>query len=547
MRKHIIVSIIALFFIAFNQVIDAKKIPSEKPKLIISIVVDQMKYNYLNYYWNEFGENGFKKITTEGTLCKNARYNYLYTQSAVGYATIATGTTPTYHGIISNYWYDRLKENTVFCTYNENESTIEGNFEAGKMSPHYLLSTTIADELRISDEFKSKVFGVSLNAYSSILSTGHNANAAFWFDDMKGNWISSSYYMDSLPGWVKDFNEKKLPDIYLDREWKPLTDYNITSAIDDSSYTYKQNNVARLLRIFNYDLSKFKRKKEAYKLFQETPFSNTFTFDFAKNLIVNENLGKDDFTDFISISLTANSIIGQKYGQGSLELKDVYTRLDYELAQFIEFIEFNIGMENTLIILTSDRGASFDPEYLGKYKIPSGYFNSDQAISLLKSYLNIIYGKGKWIEFYYKSQIYLNRNLIEDSQIPLEDFQTKVAQFMIQFNGVANAITSSSLQSSNFSTGIFNKFQYSYNQNRSGDVLLNLEPGWIEKDDNLTMSNSSYTYDTHVPLIFYGWKIRRASISRLVDIVDIAPTISNLIDIPYTNANIGNPIIELVE
>jgi arylsulfatase A-like enzyme len=297
----------------------------------------------------------------------------------------------------------------------------------------------------------------------------------------------------------------------------------------------------------NLNLINNYKKDKKYKILKTSPFGNTFTFDFSKAVILNEKLGVDNYTDFIAINFSSNGLIGQVYGQQSSELKDAYIRFDQELSQFLEFIDNQAGLENTIIYLTADRGAAYDPQYLSEKKVPSGYFNYNQSLALLKSYLNVVYGKGNWIQYYYKGQIFLNRSLIEDSNIKLEDFQLKIADFMVQFSGVANAITSTSLQSTNFSSGIFNKIQNSYNQNRSGDVLINLEPGWIEKGDDLTSSNSSYTYDTHVPLIFYGWRIKRTSISKAVDMVDIAATLSNLLEISYTNACLGNPIIDIVE
>ncbi|MBN2518948.1 MAG: alkaline phosphatase family protein, partial [Bacteroidales bacterium] len=225
---------IIIFSLIPSKYIHAQKIPSEKPKLIIGIVVDQMKYDYINVFWDNLGEDGLKKITTEGSFCKNARYNYLFTQASVGQATIATGTTPTYHGIISDYWYDRLKDEVVFCTDDEECTTVEGSFEAGMMSPNKLLATTVSDELKLSNHFKSKVYGISLNPNAAILSSGHNADAAFWYDEKSGKWITSSYYLDSLPGWMRDFNGKMLPDIYLNRIWEPVTEVTQIVEIDTS-------------------------------------------------------------------------------------------------------------------------------------------------------------------------------------------------------------------------------------------------------------------------------------------------------------------------
>lgn len=545
MIKKLTIYIFALIsaISAFSQ--NSKKIPSEKPKLIVGIVVDQMRYDYLNRYWDKFEKNGFKRLIAEGASCKNANLDYIFTHTAVGHATIFTGAQPSYHGIVSNSWYNRLKEKSVYSVEDDKTKTIGSKSDAGKKSPKNLLTTTIGDEIKLSFN-KSKVVGISLKDRSAILSAGHSANSAWWFDKESGNWITSSYYIDSVPNWVSDFNKKKYPDLYLERQWTtilPLNEY--TESLPDNNPYEIGIGVKNIT--FPYDLTTIRGANKNYDLLLNTPFGNTLTKDFAIAAIVNENLGKDDSPDFISISFSATDYIGHLYGPNSIEIQDTYLRLDKEIAHFLEFIDSNIGKENTLIFLTSDHGVSTIPNYLKSKKIPSGYFNYNYAITLLKSYLNALYGYGDWVKTYSSQQIYLNRNLIEDSKLNLEDVQTKVAQFFSQFTGVANTITSSALQKGTFVEGINQKFQNSYNQNRSGDVLINLEPGWIEEGYDATTHNSAYSYDTHVPLIWYGWKINRKSISRRVSITEIAPTISTFLNISYPSGCMTQPIIELTD
>lgn len=522
-------------------------LPPEKPRLVVQIIVCQMRYDYLLQYSDKFGGEGFRLLISEGTVCRNARFNYLLTQSHPGAATIATGTTPSIHGIVSNSWFSRSKEERINSVSDERVSTIGGSYFQGKYSPKNLITSTIGDELRISSP-NSKVFGVALEPAHAILLSGHNAHGAFWFDQERGNWITSSHYMDSLPKWVLDFNGKALSDLYLSREWtlvnpiKQYTEADTTRVLDSQSRSRLRSKLNALVRGIVPQ-----KKTRSYSGLLENPFGISLTKDFAIATIVGQNLGKDEHTDFLAIAFTPTRNIGQIYGPGSVELEDTYIRLDSELAHFISFLNSEIGRQNYLLILTSDQGASSAPTHIQRSKIPGGFFEPHKSMALLGSYLNIVYGTGNWVRGYHEKQIYLNQRLIEDSNLSLADFQQRVASFMLQFTGVANAVTGTTLQSSNFTSGILEKFQNSYNPRRSGDVIINLEPGWVENSGTLSSSNSPYSYDTHVPLIWYGWKVRRRQIHTPVNMWDIAPTLSSLIGIGWPNASTGTPIKELIE
>ncbi len=527
---------------------DNARIPSEKPKLIVGIVISQMRYDYIYRFWNKFEDNGFKKLVTRGTFCKNTSFNYLLSQEGVGHSTIATGTLPANHGIVAKEWYLNLQDKIEQNVEDEKYNTIGGSFEAGRYSPNNLLCTTYSDELRLSNNLKSRVFGISLDAAPAILSTGHTANMAYWLDTKSGNWVTSTYYADSLPSWVNDFNEKKFPDTYLSREWNTLLPVNeYTESLPDNN-KYETGIKGRIIFPYNLpELANTKKRQKEYDILKSTPFGNSLVKDFAISVIVNENLGMDNYTDVITVSFTAMENIGNLFGPNSVEVEDAFLRLDKEIAHFLDFIDSNIGKENVLMYLTSDHGVAPIPDYLTDHKIPAGYFNQHGAVSLLKSALDNIYGRGDWIKAYHSQQIYLNRTLIEDAKIPLGEIQNYTAQFILQFSGVANTITSTTLQTTDFTSGIFKKIQNGFNQKRSGDVIINLKAGWIERREDLSYHSSSYSYDARIPLIWYGWKIGRSTVVRPVDIIDIAPTISTFLDITYPNACTGNPILELTQ
>lgn len=525
-----------------------RSIPSEKPKLIVQLVVSQMRFDYISRYWDKFGDNGFKLLVNEGTYCRNARYNYLLTQAYPGLATIATGTNPSVHGIIADKWFNRNTGNEVEATADDKVNTVGGSFFSGKYSAKNLVTSTFGDELKLNNA-NSKVVSIALDAGSAILLGGHSANGMYWFDTEKGLWVSSSYYTDALPAWLDTFNSKGFAKLYTDREWKalqPIQNYEEADTAAVKSVEKKKSLAEKLKGMMDGIIGKPQPKTD-FKVLLENPYGNLLTKDLAIAAVVGENLGADEHPDLLCITFSANRFIGGKFGPHSIEMEDTYLRLDRELAHFLEFINSTVGKENCLFILTSDQGVASTPDYLEKSKIPGGYFDPKKAMILLGSYLNALYGQGNWITGYHDKQIYLNRKLIEDSNLNLADFQQKVADFMLEFSGVSNSTTAHNLQNGNFANGIMVKFQNSYNQRRSGDVIINLEPGWVERNGKVTSANSPYDYDSHVPLIFYGWKAKRKSVLNPIYINDLAPTLSILLGITWPNGATGTPIKEMIE
>ena len=284
--------------------------------------------------------------------------------------------------------------------------------------------------------------------------------------------------------------------------------------------------------------------RNSYKIINQTPFGNTFTIDFAISALVNENLGQDEFPDFLSIGLTANENIAKMFNIRSVEIEDAYLRLDADLANFISLIKDYVGIENTLIYLTADRGDADSPDFLKDINMPGDYFNTKGSVSLLMSYLRATYKTGHLVQTSHGNQIYLNRSFIEDSNISLKDIQKKVANFMIDFSDVTQAVTSLELENGIFTKGALLKAQNSYNKKRSGDVIINLAPGTKFKED--TQSGTGYLDYTHVPLIWYGWKIKNDEITKPVSLTDIAPTLSMFLNISQPNATTGKPIENLI-
>jgi len=547
MKRLVIIFFLILVFVKLHG--QGAYLPPDKPKLVIGIVVEELNYNQLEKFHDKLCENGIKKLINEGTYFKNASYEYLLTQSAPGHATIATGAEPSFHGITSDNWYTPLKNELINCTKDVSVNSVGGSFESGLHSPVNLLVSTFSDELAIATNKKAKVFGVGLKESSAIFSAGHTANAAYWFDNTTGTWMSSSYYISALPDWVNDFNAMKFSDTYLNSTWnllRPAKDY-ADCLPDSNSFEIGFNNI----NYFPYDLKKLRSgntfsSKNDYSLLRETPFGNSLTTNFAIRLIQKERLGKDDVTDYLSICYSATDYIGHRFGPSSVEMGDAILRLDDDIKNLLTFINDSIGKKNVLIYFTAAHGISEIPAVLEKNRIPSGYFQQNQALQLLRSYLNAIYGEGEWVKGYSERQIFLNRTLIEDARLSLDDVQKKVARFLVQFTGVEAAYPYSAFEANDFGNGNLKRIINNFSPQRSGDVIVILNPGWVEKvSDFVTNHNSPYEYDSHVPLIWYGWTVNRSTVTRQVNITDIAATLSTLCKIPYPNACTGEPMFEL--
>ncbi len=524
-------------------------IPPDKPKIVIGIIVEQLRYDQVEKFRSRLGENGIRRLLNEGTFFQNASFQYLLTQSAPGHATISTGTEPSHHGITSDNWYLPLKNELINCTGDVSVNPVGGSYETGLHSPVNLQSSTFSDELKMATGGKAKVFSVGLKQSPSIFSAGHAADGVFWLDDITGTWMSSTYYIDSLPPWVSDFNAMNYSETFLNSPWELFkSPENYSDCIPDSnSFELGFNGI----NYFPYDIKKLSSRGKGnpnydFSFLKETPSGNALTTSFAKTLIEKEELGQDDVTDFLSVCYASTDYIGHRFGPTSFEMADAILRLDKNIEDLILYLNEKIGKKNILVYFTSSHGISEIPVVLEKNRIPSGYFRQNQALLLLRSYLNAVYGEGDWVKGYSEKQIFLNRVLIEDAKLPLEEVQKKVARFIVQFTGVATAYPYSAFEANDFGNGNLKRIINNFSPQRSGDVIVTLNSGWVEREgDNVTNHNSPYEYDSHVPLIWYGWTVNRATVTRKVNMADIAATLSSLCKVPYPNACTGEPLFEL--
>lgn len=550
MKKIFVILLSVLNFsnLLFSQKIQDKQAAQtpNKPKLIVGIVIDQMRFDYLYKYESKYGNNGFKKLMYQGFNCKNNHYNYVPTYTGPGHASVYTGTTPAIHGIIANDWYVRETDKMIYCAQDDKVETVGStSLKVGKMSPRNMLTTTITDELKMATNMKSKTIGIALKDRGAILPAGHMADAAYWFDGVTGNWVSSTFYMEALPAWVDSFNKRKVYESYLSKPWETLLPLNkyTESLADDNPYEGRLKGEER--PVFPHDLPKLYKEEDA-GVIRYTPFGNTFTKEFAVATIKSEQLGKRDVTDFLAVSFSSPDYIGHNWGPHSIEIQDNYLRLDKDLADFISFLEEWVGKENLLIFLTADHGGANVPQYLIDQNAPAGIFKSEALVDTAMKYMKALYGNERWILNYENEQFFLNRKLILDKRMNLREMQEKLAEFCLQYKGVSAAYTAHALSNTSFHNLPGELVQMGFHQKRSGDVALVLEPGWMEYRNTGTTHGTVYNYDTHVPLLWYGWKIKSGESYHKTYITDIAPTISALLNIPFPNGCIGKPLNDLI-
>ena len=517
----------------------------ERPKLVVGIIVDQMRYEYLYRFYQFYGNDGFKRLMNEGSNFTFAHFNYELTSTALGHASIYTGTTPFYHGIIGNSWYDRSLKKSVNCVKDQNEQSVGCDNDNGQGSPRRLLSTTITDQLKLSTNGRSKVISVSIKDRAAILPGGHMPDGAYWYDGKTGNFITSTYYRSELPKWVKDFNNKKYSDLYLTKKWElslPESDYQINPP-DESPYEPDLFNEGKTS--FPHSFEKVEHKDRYYRLLT-TPFGNQILLDLTKSALINENLGKGNETDFLAISFSSPDMIGHEFGTHSYEMMDNFIKLDRQIADLLNALDSQVGKGNYLLFLTTDHAAIETQSYLRDKGVPVGGLNNKAFSDSIKAFARRTFGSSELIANHSNRQIFLNYDFIKDKKLNLRTVQNEMVDYMREnFPQMTSIFTRDYLQTQVASRDQKNLTVNGFNPTYSGDIAYDLQPGYLpEYKKTGTSHGTIFSYDTHIPLIFYGWKIPAQTINTPVYIIDIAPTVADLLKITEPSASIGIPIIK---
>ena len=513
-----------------------------KPKLVVGIVVDQMRWDYLYRFYDRYSAGGFKRLLNEGFSCENTFMPFTPTYTAAGHACAYTGSVPAMNGIVGNHWYDKEAKQIVYCTDDSTVSGVGSTSTAGQMSPRNMWANSIADELRLSTNFRSKTIGVALKDRGSILPAGHSANGAYWFDNASAGWITSTYYMESLPQWLVQLNAKKLPDAYLAKNWNTLYPINtyIQSTADDKPY---EGGVPGEDGSFPHKTDAITNNK--YESFKVTPHGNTYTLDAAKAAIEGETLGTRGVTDLLAISFSSPDYIGHTFGPNSIEVEDCYLRLDKDLEDFFTYLDTKIGKGQYLVFLTADHAVAHVPAFAKENKLPAGVINTTEMEKALNDALQKDFGSGNYFVEIINYQVHLNNELIKSKKIDRGALKKTVIQTLMTQPGVMAAVDLENLTSANLPQQVNMTLANGYNQKLSGEIQFIYKPGWFEGGTRGTTHGSWNPYDSHIPLLWFGWNVKKGKTNREVFMTDIAPTVAAMLQIQMPNASVGKVITEV--
>lgn len=533
-----------LIIIAFTfSLLTSAQSNENSPKLVVGIVVDQMKNEYLFRYSDLYGPDGFKRLMEDGFCAANHQYSYVPTKTGPGHASIYSGTTPAVHGIIANNWYSRTENKVVNCVEDNSVRGVGTDSNYGHRSPANLQTTTITDELRMFWNFRSKVVGISFKDKAAILPAGHRPNGAFWFEN--GKMITSTYYASSLPNWVQAFNDQKLPQKYTAQSWELLLSPDKYKASNPDNSGNEIIWKGEEKPVFPHDLAKLVQENDPDDIIRCSPFGNTFIFDFAREALKNEALGQDDITDFLTINLASPDDIGHVYGTRSVEIQDIYLRLDLEIAAFLKTLDKEVGEGNYVVFLTGDHGGAETPQFNIDHKIPGGYFARSAFRDTLEQILLGISPLGyDLVEAVENQQIYLNHEKIRAAGLDMDQIEDALVRGINGFEGVFKAYITRNMVNSAATDFPDIALRRGLNIQLSGDVGYILKSGWLRYGNIGTNHISPWKYDTHIPLIIYGKGIRQGVCYRETNTRDIAPTLSMLLHIPFPSGTTGQPITE---
>ncbi len=537
--------IIFSFFLLMASPLLAQE-QAQKPKIVVGIIVDQMRQDYLYRFADRYSDGGFKRMMKDGFMLKNGHYNYIPTYTGPGHASVYTGTTPASHGIIGNDWYVKRLDQMIYCAGDTTVTNIGGSASSGFISPRNMLTTTVTDELRIATQKRSKVVGVAIKDRGASLPAGHMGDA-YWFDSKTGEFMTSSYYYDKLPEWVNKFNERKVVDKYLAQTWNtlyPIETYTESIADDnefEGIFSGKDSPT------FPYDLKELRKTNGEFGLISSTPYGNTMTLDFALAALEGEQLGMGEETDFLALSFSSPDYIGHRFGPQSKEIEDTYLRLDQEIERLFDYLDKTYGEDQYLMFLTADHAVAEVATHMISENVPAGNLKTSEMRAALLDYITSQYGEGDWIKNVSNNQIFLNHKLIADKKLNQEEFENVIARFLVKIDGIKEVYTGSAMRTREFTKGNAMRLQMGYNHKASGDILLVLEPAWLNGGDRGTSHGTGFTYDTNIPILFYGWKVPQGESSRHVSITDITPTLCMMLDIKLPNGANGNPILEITD
>ncbi|TCC99070.1 alkaline phosphatase PafA [Pedobacter psychroterrae] len=514
-----------------------------RPKLIVGLVVDQMRWDYLYRYYSRYSNGGFKRLINEGFSAENTFIPYTPTYTACGHASIYTGSVPAINGIIGNDWYDPQSKRGVYCAEDTSVTTVGSNTKAGLMSPKNMLTTTITDELRLATNFKSKVIGISLKDRGSILPAGHSANAAYWYDGQTGDWITSSYYMKKLPAWLEDYNKIKLANKFFDKNWNTLYPIETYTQSTADNVRYEGKARGEETPTFPHPLKLYAGKN--YEMIKSTPYGNTITLDFAKLAILSEDLGQGSATDFLAVSCSATDYVGHQYGPNSIEIEDTYLRLDKDLEEFFNYLDTKVGKGNYLFFLSADHGVAHAPTFMEDNKLPGGLYSDSKVIKTLNTLIEEKYNVKKAIVTSKNSQFYFDHDAVKAANADFTAIKNLAIETLKKEDEVFDAVDLNNLANETIPEQIKKAITYGYNAKRSGDIYYLLKSNYFDGGKTGTTHGSWNPYDAHIPCVFMGWNVKPGKTNKTYYMTDIAATLAAMLHIQMPSGCVGAPITEL--
>jgi len=494
-----------------------------RPKLIVIIVIDQFRGDYLERYRDQFGEGGFRLFLDHGADFSDCHYNYANTRTGPGHATLLTGAYSDGHGILANEWWDPQKKRMVTSVQDDATKLVGIASTSPGSSPHNLLADTLGDELKLATQGKARVFGISMKDRAAVLPAGFSGDAAYWIDSKSGAIVTSTYYRSELPDWVQSFNEHKSADKYLNREWKDANGRTLRSTAPGAG---KEANFAQLIG--------------------PTPFANDYEFDFARELVTAERLGNGPATDLLVISLSANDLLGHAVGPDSPEMQAMALAMDRQLADFFSFLGRQVGLANTWIALSADHGIAPVPAVAARLRIPATVVSGDKMRAQVNDLLNAKYSTGKTTE-YIKSFDYplawLDQDAFSAVRIKEEDAERAAGEAMKQA-GLRGYFTRSQLAQGDIpNTDLGLKYEHSYSSH-GGWYVMGVPAPFAVDSPTGTDHASPYSYDTHVPLAFYGLPFQPGIYRTHAEPTDLAVTLASLLGINAPTHAVGRVLTE---
>ncbi len=517
-----------------------------RPKLVVGIVVDQMRWDYLYRYYDRYGSGGFKRLLNEGFTAEQTYIPYAPTVTAAGHTCVYTGSVPSIHGIAGNNWYDIKDKRVVYCSEDSLVKPIGTDHKSnGRQSPANLKVTSICDELKLATNFRSKVIGVCIKDRGAIFPAGHTADAAFWFDASIGRWISSSHYMDALPDWLIKYNEGKPVERLFKQNWGTLYPKETYVQSDKDENIYEGKYKGYHSSSFPYKLDSLGKKGNS--IMASTPWGNTMTAEVAKLALENYMMGQDDITDFLAVSFSSPDYVGHQFGPNSIEAEDTYLRLDKELELLLSFLDEKVGNGKYTVFLTADHGVAHVPGFLMDNKVPAGQWNSSKTIVDINDKILQQFGIKDAILSEQNYQLYLDKEAIKEAGFDVRRLENFIIDELKTVKGIHHAFPLHNLANEALPHQVKEMLINGFHPDRSGHIQVLLEAAWIDGWLTGTSHGLWYNYDSHIPMLFYGWGIRQGKTYERYAMTDFAPTIAALLHIQVPSGSIGRVVSEALK